>query len=416
MIWGIWLVWGRGAIMSVIGLSHKKHNAAAWLESLGASNGFYKSERHIAHALQKSEIVTADYINQHKTHFRYKFSQTVCFLMLYALASALLLGLGGWLVIQGQLSLGQLIAAELILSAAFLGVSQLGTYLNYFYDLCAAIEELSLFLDVKQEEPSGKSRLPLHDASLVFSQVRGETRVGEGFFDFTIPSGACFLAVSKDHGLQRLTTALLKRHVQPKGGYITLGGCDIQELDVLALRQEIVLLDRPTLVETTIRDYLKLSCHHIQPDTLWHALRVTGLEPIIARLPQGLDTTLTATGWPLSITETMMLKLASAIVANPRVLILNQLFDLIPASLIFQTLNTLSKTTPMTVIYFSNRQQDIGFDHFLLLKETKQSVFSTYTDMENAISETGDIVFISENMIRGDLKKLTTGEQNNAIS
>ena len=68
-------------------------------------------------------------------------------------ASAILLGLGGWLVVQGELSLGQLVAAELVLSVVFVGLSQFGVYLTYFYDVCAAIDELSQFYHVEQEEP-----------------------------------------------------------------------------------------------------------------------------------------------------------------------------------------------------------------------------------------------------------------------
>ena len=80
----------------------------------------------------RTDAVTADYITHHQLHFRHHFAQTVSFLVVYALASAGLLGLGGWLVIQGQLSLGQLVAAEVVLSVAFFGVTQLGIYLGVF--------------------------------------------------------------------------------------------------------------------------------------------------------------------------------------------------------------------------------------------------------------------------------------------
>jgi len=133
----IWAVLGRSAIRSAIALSHAKHNTAAWLETLGASDGFFKSEKRVNFALDNTDAYTATYIKEHRRHFRRHFAQSLSYLFLYAAASAALLGLGGWLVIQGQLTLGQLVAAELVLSAAFFGVSQLGIYLNYFYDLCA---------------------------------------------------------------------------------------------------------------------------------------------------------------------------------------------------------------------------------------------------------------------------------------
>ena len=148
----ILLVWTRGAIRSGIAMSHAKYATAGWLENVGASNGFYKSGRHVDYALDRSEGVTAEYIAAKAKHFRYTISQTVAFLLLYALASAGLLALGGWLVIQGELSIGQLVAAELILSAAFFGLGQMGAYLDITYDLIAASEEIGMFYQIEQEE------------------------------------------------------------------------------------------------------------------------------------------------------------------------------------------------------------------------------------------------------------------------
>ena len=59
--------------------------------------------------------------------------------------------------IEFATTLGQLVAAELVLSAVFFGLSQLGTYLAYFYELCAALDELSLFDDIEQDELAGES-------------------------------------------------------------------------------------------------------------------------------------------------------------------------------------------------------------------------------------------------------------------
>lgn len=88
--------------------------------------------------------MTADYVDRHRRHFRYTFTQTLAFLLTYAVASAALLALGGSLILRGELSIGQLVAAELILSAVFYGIAQLGSYLDMFYDLVASAEELSL--------------------------------------------------------------------------------------------------------------------------------------------------------------------------------------------------------------------------------------------------------------------------------
>ncbi|MEI6419569.1 MAG: ABC transporter transmembrane domain-containing protein, partial [Sphingomonadales bacterium] len=109
LLWAVWAIWAKGAMRTSIVVSHKKYDAAQFLETVGASNGFYKSSRHIDYALEKAEQVTADYVAAHAKHFSFQFPQTIALYMLYALASAGLLALGGWLIIQNQLSIGQLV-------------------------------------------------------------------------------------------------------------------------------------------------------------------------------------------------------------------------------------------------------------------------------------------------------------------
>lgn len=379
LIWLIWLVWGGRAIRSALEVSHKKHAAAAWLEGLGGSNGFYKSERHIDEALVRTDIVTADYIDKHQKHFRHHFAQTLCFLFLYASASAGLLGLGGWLVIQGELSLGQLVAAELVLSVAFFGLSQLGTYLAYFYELCAALEELSLFYDVEQEEPA-KNLPPFDgDGAISFVNASGDARGRFATLDFAIPSGARVLGYAETHGIERELTNFLKRHTRPSTGYVALGGQDIVGIQAHELRRHIIVLDRPNAIEMTVREYLDLSTDGASSSRILSALKAVGLETAIAHLQNGFDTRIASTGWPLAITEMMQLKLAAAIIAEPKVLVLGELFDTMPDSCLRRSLDLL-KQSQTTVIFFSSRAHSLGFDKYLYLGYEDQRVLDSYDD------------------------------------
>ena len=380
LLWLTWRVWGKRAIRSSMEVSHRKHATAAWLEGLGSSNGFFKTSRHIADALDKTERVTADYINSHCTHFRHHFSQTLVFLFIYAAASATLLGLGGWLVIQGQLTLGQLVAAELVLSVVFVGISQAGTYLTYFYDLCAAVEELSLFYDVEQDPPATDVRPVTGDASVGFHKATGESRGTLVSLDFTIPSGSRLLADASHHSVQRVFTTFLKRHEFPDSGYLSLGDQDFQAYRTHQLRQEIIVLDRPNVVESTIREYLTFSSLEEDHGEMLQLLEAVGLDKTVARLADGLDTRIAATGWPLSTMEAMQLKLAAAMIASPRVLVLSQIFDVMPEPAILRSLDRFQREQDKTVIYFSNRHCDLGFTGFLYLEETEQRLFDSYTD------------------------------------
>ncbi len=377
LIWLIWLIWGKRAMFSAVQVSHKKHAAASWLEGLGESNGFFKSERHIAEALNRTDAITHDYLTEHARHFRHHFAQTLSLLLVYALASAVLLGLGGWLVIQGQLSLGQLVAAELVLSVALFGVSQLGTYLAYFYEICGAIDELSLFYDIRQEEPTAGLVELGTSADLSFAKVAFGDRA-ETLLDFHVPGGRRVMAVAESHSVQRETINLLKRHAKPQSGYISLGGVDIMGVRPHHLRQQVIYLARPTIVDLTIREYLDLSGDEGSNPRDLEVLDAVGLSDAIARLEDGLDTRLSTTGWPLTISETMQIKLAAAIIAEPRVLVLNHLFDTMPEQVLRRALDMLQTKCGCTVIYFTDRYRDLGFDAYLYLGSKRQPLHDSF--------------------------------------
>ncbi len=384
LIWAIWLLWGTRALRTAVDVSHAKHATAAWLELIGSSNGFFKSQRRIDYALDRTDDFTRSYINERRRHFRHMFSQTVSFLLTYAGASAALLGLGGWLVVQNELTLGQLVAAELVLSAAFVGVSQLGSYLGYFYDLFAAVEEISQFYDVEQEQPKGADPFDRPDHTIVMKAVRGRARNEEAQFDLEIPSGSIIMAAASHHGVQRLFTNLLKMHVLPQGGIATLGGIDMKAIEAHHLRKNVHVLDRPSIVEMTIRDYLALSCPETAPHRMLGALETVGLGSTIATLEKGLDTPLASTGYPLSAVELQQLKLANALLERPRILVLSRLFDLLDPEPIERAVAELRAQAYTTVIYFSNRRIDLGFDRFLYLEADRQRTFTSFEEFTAA--------------------------------
>lgn len=378
MLWLVWAIWGKGAILSAVELSHTKHNVAGWVEGLGASNGYYKSRQHIERSLTETDRYTADYIRSSEKHFKYTFSQTLAFLFIYALASALLLGTGGWLVIIGELSLGQLVAAELILSAVFYGISQLGTYLSNFYDLAAASEELSHFYDVPQEIPDGNIEPRQGEGDLIFSNVQGIARSEEVIFNLKVKKGDLIMCATPNHGIQRLFTDLLKHHIKPDGGYVTFFGTDILDIEVHELRQIITILDRPTLVAATIREYLRYADVNQPNNRMMEALECAGLDETIRYLPDGMDTKLSVTGAPFSLVEVLKLKLAAALISKPNILVLNQLFDVVPSHILERVINKINNDGETTVMYFSNRDDSLNFDKFLLFDDHNQEYLEDF--------------------------------------
>lgn len=375
VLWLIWRIWSRSAMTTVVELSHRKYELAHWLESVGGSNGFYKSSRHLDYAMDETESRTAAYVNAHARHFRRAFPQSVALLVLYAVASSGLLALGGWLVIQNQLSIGQLVAAELILSSIFYGAASLGPYIDTFYDLVAGLEELALFRSIPQEKiPDGGQRSRPLSGALAFSGVRVPIGNLQARIDLSIPANSRLIAAAEP-GVERQFSSLLKHHFQPEAGMITVGGADINDLDIYQLRSEVIVLNRPTIVGTTIRDYLALACQKRDPVRTLETLRLVGLDQRVSELPGGMDTLLSSTGWPLSIEETMQLKLAGALLAEPRILVLSGLYDMMPVGQLNAVFHQL-REAETTLLYFSNRPDDVELDGFLWLGRQEQRLIA----------------------------------------
>ena len=372
LLWMVWALWGQRAVFSAIELSHNKHETAAWLEDLGSSDGFYKTEHQVAAALAKTDEHTASYINEHVRHFRQYFSQTLCFLFIYAAGSAILLGLGGWLVMQGQLNLGQLVAAELVLSVVFYGISQFGTYLVYFYDLCGAIDELNNFMLIEYGEPTQQEKAFEGDASLKFVNASGTFATQRISLDFEIPSNARVLISEKDYETKQLLTAFLKGQKRPESGFFMLGNEDAHSMPAITLRREILMLIQARVVPLTIREFLMLQRPDIEKDSILKAIELTGLELVIAELEKGIDTPITESGWPLSVGEIARLKLAAAILAQPRVLLLGEMFDTVPESVLLPAFDRLQDESATTILHFSNHSWDLGYSHELDLQIERQ--------------------------------------------
>lgn len=371
----VWMVWSRPAMRSAVALSRAKHDAARWLESVGGSNGFYKSSRHLDFAMDRSELATAEWVRRHRRYFRYSFAQTLGFFLIYAVASAGLLAMGGRLIIAGELSIGQLVAAELILSGVFYGVSQLGWYFDTFYELVASSEELSLLFGIPQEADVVAAGQGPPDGAV---RLRG-VEVAGARFDFALAAGEQLVTVAED-GAERLLARVLKRHVVPDRGLVTVGGADLGAFDMYLLRSAVMVIERPTIVEVTIREYLTLAAGDVPPSRLLEVVEAVGLRDRVAGLPGGLDTPLAISGYPLSIGELMALKLANALLVRPRVLMLSQLFDLLPPERLATALAEL-RTAGTTVLLCTSRPARLTLDGWLRLGPTSQRRFATLAEL-----------------------------------
>ncbi len=372
----IWWALHSGAKATALSLSSAKYDMAGWLEELARANAFFKSHRSIEHALARSEELSRNYVEQKRRHFSYTFGQMVGFIALYAVASAALLGLGGSLVISGELTLGQLVAAELILSAIFVGLTRLGYYMRSYYALNAAAKKISVFFDLPLEDVRGDERLTPDSGALVVRDVRTHDR-GEGLsVDLEVPSGSQVLVAASSAVLVKQFTDLLQRFCEPEAGSISIGGVDISDFDRQRLRDEILVIDSTVLLERSASDFLELADPNASRALIREVIEQVALTEVFQRIEGGLDRRLTHYGYPLSVSETMRLKLAYAILARPKLLVLGPLFDVVGRERRNLALDAIRTVPDLTLVYFSNRRDLDRFDQYVWFTSERQQYVS----------------------------------------
>jgi putative ABC transport system ATP-binding protein len=372
---------GPGAVRTMVELSTAKYRFASWLEEMARANIVFKASRYVDVALEKSESLTADYVEKHAAHFRYRFLQIVLLLAIYVVGSSSLLVLGGWLVIGGQLTLGQLVAAELILSGIFYSIAGFGAYLESYYESAAALDKLSYFLRIPLEDRGGRLDAPPGPAHIVFDRVRAGTHRGECLLGFELPPGAVVMAVAESSSLQKTVVDLLERHRSPDGGSIRYSGVDLADCNRQALRDHIGLIDSLDVVECSVFEYLALGHPELTQAEARDMLRLVGLEETLDGLPEGFDTQMRPLGYPLSRSETLRLKLAAALLTRPGLLIITEIFDSVNRLDRFRIVSHLSAQRDVTVLYFSNRRDSEAFTHYLYLGSGDHRLFTSRSEL-----------------------------------
>lgn len=338
----ILFVMGKGAIPTVIEQSRNKYVAAAWLENIAANPLLGKNNMSAAFISTQTERIAKDYLHACVMHFRILSRQNLGALVLHTLANTALLGMGGWMVIERQLSLGQLIAAELVVNAMVYGLTRLGKTLDNFYELLASIDKIGYLIDLPQESTQGSETKPGHRPFKVEIQ---QLTMPEGFqldvlknLDLQLTAGDS-LAISAGAERGTLLEALYGLRI-PSGGRIFLDDQDLRDLSLGSLREQISLVRHAEVMDASIADNVAAG-RNIELGEIRAALDKVGLLDDITSLADGINTRLYAHGVPLSPEQCLRLTLARAIAARPRLLLIDRSLDSMDQRWLPRLLNVL---------------------------------------------------------------------------
>ncbi len=301
--------------------SAAKYEVVAWLEQLARPGAVFRSQSGATLAAERTDALTRRYLRARNGHFRVLFGQTLGALALQVLASAALLGLGGWLVVRRELTLGQLVAAELIVAAVASSIAKLGKLLDSGYDLLTSVDKLGHLLELEVEALHRPEPVPGQGAVRV--EVRHARDDGEPLsLDITAGSRVAIVG-AQGHRLGEWLTSLRL----PASGAITLNGVETRRARAPGLREAVAFVRRGDLFEGTVLENVTAGRDRLTDAEARAALEKVGLLDELRALPAGLDTPLTSAGAPLDDGQALRVLVARAIAGAPRLLVVDESFD-----------------------------------------------------------------------------------------
>ncbi|TWT60499.1 peptidase domain-containing ABC transporter [Rubinisphaera italica] len=353
-------VLGRKAVESSIKESKTKYRMAAWLQSLLSAETTFRHSNAAEFALAKADQMSYDYLKARKAHFRILMRQILFALGLQAIASTVLLGLGGWLVITGQLTLGQLVASELIVTVIVGSFAKLGKHMESYYDLLASVDKLGALFDLKVERQDGlihySSSGSVEVKAVNVSSKLADNHFSLNKFSFHLKSGDRLVLRADELNGTGLLLDLLFGMREPTEGHVTIDGIDPRDFRPDVLRKHVQLVRDMEMFLGTVAENLHLGRPEVSQHSMREVLENIGLLDDILRLPDGLETTLVENGYPLSQDQITKLVLARALLGSPSLLLIDRTLDTFSdQDAVNIAKEIMDKRHPWTVVLVTNR-------------------------------------------------------------
>lgn len=293
---------GRGASKTTIAESDAKYSVAAWLTDLAAHPDLFRHPVAASQAIEHADTLAQTYVENRRAHFRVVLRQSIGGAVVQITANVSLLLIGGWLVMEGELTLGQLVAAELVVALVVAGMTKIGKLTESFYDLLASVTKLGKLIDLPLESQIG-------------------TAIGSD------ADGASFTLTEKPlEGMISLHADAFARAVveaargDSSAAALRLNGQELGDFISRERRRAVWIVDGPALVHGTLRENVMIGSDR-GPAKIDEVLGLFGFSVADRERP------LLPHGGTLARSETVSLTLARAVLAQPDLLILDRALD-----------------------------------------------------------------------------------------
>jgi ABC-type bacteriocin/lantibiotic exporter with double-glycine peptidase domain len=344
--------------------SKNKYKVAHWIQEVARSIISFKLSGKTSLAMNKTDALVSDYLSARESHFKILVIQFIQMIGFKVLVTLGLLLIGGILVLNQEMNIGQFVAAEIIILLVISSVEKLILGLETFYDLLTSLEKLGQVVDKELEPQQGEK--PFKDDESFVVELDNVSYNVPGRSKHIIDSVSlnitpkCAILIRGGSGSGKSTLLrLMAGIIEPDQGDIFVNNVSLKSINLNYYRAHLgQSLTEESPFEGSILENITFGDTDISDEDVYWALEKTGLTQFVKEQPKGIKTMLYPEGQQIPYVITKKIVLARSIVRKPKLLILKDPLDQFGIEETKEIMNFLSgKDRPWALVVVSHNDE-----------------------------------------------------------
>ena len=335
LVYAIFRFTGKSGLDTSLIESKYKYRVAHWLEELARTGTTFKLAGKTEFPLYKVDKEVAGYLKAREAHFKILVKQYSLMVVFKALVAAGLLAMGGILVMQQLMNIGQFVAAEIIILLVMNSVEKLVMSMESIYDVLTALEKIGQVTDLEIERTEGidnicegsEMGMKVELNNVVFTYPEGDKTILNGM-SIEVLSGERVIVSGPNGSGKSTLLQIIAGLYSVSSGAVNYNGLPIGNLNLTALRSEIGdRLAHEQLFDGTLLENVSMGRAGVTLENVRWAIKNLNLEEFVQQLPEGYNTHIDPQGKRLSRSVVQKLLLTRSIADRPKLLLLEDALE-----------------------------------------------------------------------------------------
>jgi putative ABC transport system ATP-binding protein len=382
-----WMLFGPDGVKAGSPEADGKYDVVSWVEELSRVRNIFSSDHGKDFSNTKMNHLFNKWLTVRNNLFNFQFRQHIGLQIFGVVMNVLLLGMGGYLVLKGELSAGQLVAAALVVNSIIASLPNLQNFFFSIYNYSTALDMIARFYDYPLEVPKENAVMP-KKLDFEFEKLKFEPNYE---FNLSFKEGSQNLILVKSFSSLQLFYESLMGFSEHISGKIRYDNLLIEDLDVGSIRNHIQIIRHDQFFAGTIMENLvgmgQRKYSHTEIDQV---LNRVGLDENFSKLPDGLETQIKPNGFPLSKSQLLALQMAKALLLKPRIILVTPDFEQISTfkrKLVYNEL--LDRKNGWTLLFFTQRFYKGEYDRYCMLERSQMKDLNGSAELLKEIENYG---------------------------